>query len=57
MKSIRWIADLYLAEVDRWRTSCIEVFGTIWRNSFFQAFFWLIVAGNIVAMFFGEAFR
>ncbi|WP_181175824.1 hypothetical protein [Mesorhizobium sp. B2-3-4] len=54
MKSIRWIAEQYLAEIDRWRTAFVEVFGPIWRNAFFQAFFWLMIVGNIVAMLFGD---
>ncbi|MER9655689.1 hypothetical protein NKJ26_19560 [Mesorhizobium sp. M0152] len=55
MNSIRWAADQYLAEVDRWRNACIEILGSIWRNAFFQAFFWVVVAGNIFAIFFGDA--
>ncbi|MGX7873683.1 hypothetical protein ACVDG5_013775 [Mesorhizobium sp. ORM6] len=55
MKSIRWIADQYFAEVDRWRIACREALGAIWRNAFFQALFWLMVVGNIVAMFLGDA--
>lgn len=49
------MAHQYLAEGDRWRIACVEVFGLVWRNAFFQAFFWLMVAGNLLAMFFGDS--
>ncbi|WP_181173420.1 MULTISPECIES: hypothetical protein [unclassified Mesorhizobium] len=55
MKTLRWMAHQYLAEGDRWRIACVEVFGLVWRNAFFQAFFWLMVAGNLLAMFFGDS--
>ncbi|ESY97610.1 hypothetical protein NKJ59_20155 [Mesorhizobium australicum] len=54
MKSIRWMAEKYLAEIDSWRVAFVKVFGSIWGNVFFQAFFWLMVVGNIVAMCFGD---